>query len=218
MVDFFKKATPSAKGKRSTPTASILFFPLDQVLVPVQVIRSSRRTLALEITPSLELVLRSPFSLSEDILVRYLQDQGPWIRRHWKAMAQRKEEQERQPLPAPFSDVELAHITKEAQAILPGRVHYFAEIMGLSYGRLTLRKQKTRWGSCSAKGNLNLNCLLVLCPPEVRDYVIIHELCHLKEMNHSPRFWQQVATYCPHYKAHRAWLRQQGSELIRRLP
>ena len=86
------------------------------------------------------------------------------------------------------------------------------------HGRITIRAQKSRWGSCSTLGNLNFNCLLMLCPQEVRDYVVVHELCHRKEMNHSERFWRELARVLPDYETPRKWLKTNGSGLIRRLP
>ena len=86
--------------------------------------------------------------------------------------------------------------------------------VGVTYGRITIRNQRTRWGSCSAKGNLNFNCLLMKAPPEVLDYVVVHELCHRLEMNHSPRFWAQVERVLPDYKVSRKWLREHGNELM----
>ena len=102
--------------------------------------------------------------------------------------------------------------------MLPEKVQQFARQMGVTYGRITVRSQRTRWGSCSAKGNLSFNCLLMLCPEEVQDYVVIHELCHRKEMNHSAAFWTEVEKHCPNYRSHRKWLKDNGSALIGRLP
>ena len=82
--------------------------------------------------------------------------------------------------------------------------------MGVDYGRITIRNQKTRWGSCSAKGNLNFNCLLMLMPTEVIDYVVVHELCHLKEMNHSNAFWREVKQVLPDYRKQVKWLKDEG--------
>lgn len=90
--------------------------------------------------------------------------------------------------------------------------------MGLKYGRLSIRGQKTRWGSCSQKGNLSFNWKLIMVPGPVIDYVIIHELAHLKEMNHTERFWQLVEQYCPKWRDHRKWLKDHTTELTAKLP
>lgn len=101
--------------------------------------------------------------------------------------------------------------------MIPERAAYYAEIIGVSYGRITIRNQKTRWGSCSGKGNLNFNCLLMLTPPEVLDYVVVHELCHRKEMNHSKRFWNEVEKVLPDYWESRKWLKENGGRIIERV-
>lgn len=84
---------------------------------------------------------------------------------------------------------------------------------GFAYGRVAIKEQKSRWGSCSRKGNLNFNWRLLLAPLPVLDYVVVHELCHLRELNHSPRFWSLVALGCPDYVAQRRWLRDHGRGL-----
>ena len=101
-----------------------------------------------------------------------------------------------------------------ALKVIPERVEYFAKVIGVTYGKITIRNQKTRWGSCSSKGNLNFNCLLMLAPSEVLDYVVVHELCHRKQMNHSKAFWLEVEKVLPIYKEVRKWLKEEGSQMI----
>jgi predicted metal-dependent hydrolase len=100
-----------------------------------------------------------------------------------------------------------------AEKYIVPRTKQLAAKMGVNYGNITLRQQKTRWGSCSSTGNLNFNWRLVHCPPEVIDYVIIHELAHRTHMNHSQKFWQLVARFDPEYRIHTGWLKRHGMNL-----
>lgn len=113
---------------------------------------------------------------------------------------------------------DIRSLAGEAMRVIPERVAYYAPLVGVTYGRITIRNQRSRWGSCSAKGNLNFNCLLMLAPPEVMDSVVVHELCHRKEMNHSSRFYALVRKAFPEYDRWHGWLKEHGSELIKRLP
>lgn len=101
-------------------------------------------------------------------------------------------------------------LKQTAEKYIVPRTHHLAKIMHISFGKITLRQQKTRWGSCSSQGNLNFNWQLVHYQPEIIDYVIIHELAHREQMNHSPRFWDIVRRYDPAYETHRGWLRRHG--------
>lgn len=101
-----------------------------------------------------------------------------------------------------------------ARHVLDERITVFAAALGVTYGRFVVRDQRTRWGSCSSSGNLNFNWRLILAPPAVLDYVVIHELAHRKELNHSARFWAVVAAHCPDYRARQRWLREHGAELL----
>ena len=102
---------------------------------------------------------------------------------------------------------------QQARAVLTERVSHFARNHDLKPGKLRISSARTRWGSCSAKGTLSFTWRLVMAPPEVIDYVVVHELCHLKELNHSKAFWAQVGKILPDYKKRRAWLKKNGNSL-----
>ncbi|MGI6120026.1 MAG: M48 family metallopeptidase [Desulfosporosinus sp.] len=100
-----------------------------------------------------------------------------------------------------------------AKEIITKRLEFFANKMGVQYNTVRFKNQKTRWGSCSLKGNLNFNWKLVMAPEFIVDYVVVHELCHLEQMNHSPEFWLLVGTQISDYKKMRQWLKENGPKL-----
>ena len=101
----------------------------------------------------------------------------------------------------------------QAKEIINEKADYFAKLLGVTYGSIRIKDQKSVWGSCSAKGNLNFNWRLVLTPEEVLDYVVIHELCHRIQMNHSAEFWKNVEHIQPNYKTSRKWLKENTKSL-----
>ena len=113
-----------------------------------------------------------------------------------------------------LSDNEIRVLSEDAKRYIPGKVAYYAEKIGVTYGRITIKHQKTRWGSCSSKGNLNFNCLLMLTPPQVIDSVIVHELCHRKHMNHSEKFYDEVLKAYPDYYKWDKGLKENGRRYI----
>ena len=117
---------------------------------------------------------------------------------------------------SPLSDADIRALADRARREIPPRVFRAAQAMGVTYGRITIRNQTGRWGSCSSTGNLNFNCLLMLAPEEVLDYVVVHELAHRKQMNHSALFWQEVERECPDYKKSLRWLKDRGGALLSR--
>ena len=117
-----------------------------------------------------------------------------------------------------YSAEELTSILSEAKSIIPRLVTRYAKEMNITYNKVFVKKQKTRWGSCSSRGNINLNCLIILVPSYVKKYVIVHELAHRKEMNHSERFWKIVASMIPNYQKAMMWLKRNGDFVIGRLP
>lgn len=171
-----------------------------------RIIRTRRKTIGLEISPDLQITVRAPYHLSDVRIREFVESKQTWILKHLAIMQDR---QAHDPIPAGvISDKELRHMTEEARIIIPERVKYFAKIIGVTYGQITIRHQKTRWGSCSSSGNLNFNCMLMATSPELIDYVVVHELCHRKQMNHSPLFWKEVEEILPNYRNLRSRLRE----------
>ena len=104
--------------------------------------------------------------------------------------------------------VESGRDKRQIRRLIEQRVFYYSGLMGISYGRIFMRNQKTRWGSCSSDGNLNFNCRLLYVPLELLDYVVVHELAHRRHMNHSAEFWSEVERYMPDYRERREKLKQ----------
>ena len=183
--------------------------------ISVRVIKSGRRTISLEVTPDGEVILRANRLTSRKEIERFIDSKADWINRNVRKAMKRKEEQKKAISEGGrmLNDEEIALLKRQAAKIIPPRVRYYADLIGVEYGRIAIRYQKTRWGSCSGKHNLNFNCLLVNAPEEVLDYVIVHELCHIIEMNHSAKFWEQVGKVMPDYKKHRKWLKDNGDSL-----
>ena len=182
--------------------------------IDIKIIRSSRRTLAIEIRPDMQVIVRAPYRVPNSYIQQFVSGRVDWIVEHLKKMEQ-KNRQHKNALPVKkLSNNEIKELADKAAAYIPERVAHFAPLVGVSFNRITIRNQRTRWGSCSSKGNLNFNCLLMLAPSEVIDYVVVHELCHRKEMNHSARFWNEVARILPDYKTQEKWLKTHGGGLM----
>ena len=180
----------------------------------ITIIRSSRKTVAMRITGPNAVEIRAPKTMPQAQIDDFILQHQAWLDKHLGVVNRREEEISKLP---PLTAAEIRALADKALAFIPQRARYFSRLVGVTYGRITIRNQKSKWGSCSSQGNLNFNCLLMLCPPEVLDYVVVHELCHRKEMNHSPRFWAEVEKVDPDYKAHRKWLKDEGSKLIARM-
>lgn len=186
--------------------------------------RSARRTtMVLEVRLDGSVIVRAPQRTSPALIRRFVEDKAEWIRTKQRSMElrraqeeKRKQESGQDKLP-PITDEQVRKLADAAVRDLPQRARYWAPKVGVTYGRITIRNQKSRWGSCSSKGNLNFNCLLMLAPEGCRDYVVIHELCHRKHMDHSPEFWAEVERVMPDYKVFQKWLKDQGRILIQRM-
>ncbi len=178
----------------------------------IELIRSARRTIAIEIKGDGRVIVRAPMDMARRDIQRFLDEKAGWLQKHLEKARQHQEATKDK-----LTDTQIRSLVNGAKQDIPERVRKFAPMIGVTVGTITIRRQKTRWGSCSSKGNLNFNCLLMLCPEEVRDYVVVHELCHRKELNHSSRFWVEVEKVFPDYRSCRKWLKDNGGQLIGRL-
>ena len=177
------------------------------------VIRSNRRTIGLEVKPDGQVIVRVPIRLPDSEICKFVHKHEEWIQKHQEIARQRLEER---PPVEKLTMQEIQELADQAVKVIPQRVAYYAPKIGVDYGRITIRNQKTRWGSCSANGNLNFNCLLMLTPSEVIDSGVVHELCHRKEMNHSDRFYAEVLRVFPDYWKWNRWLKENGGQLMQR--
>ena len=182
-----------------------------------RVIRSKRKTISIEVNNDLEVIVRAPKWVSMRDIRYFVDEKENWIRKAKKRVEKARKANAGIP-DNRLSEAELHELADRAKQVIPGRVAHYAELLGVSYGRITIRNQKTRWGSCSSKGNLNFNCLLMLAPPEVVDAIVVHELCHRIEMNHSARFYKYVHRVYPDYDKWNGWLKKHGRELQMRNP
>ncbi len=186
-----------------------------QPSVQFSIIRSNRKTICMKVVSADQVEVRAPLGISTQEIQAFIQKNEKWLEKHIARMREARAEMGEM---QPFTPQEINALAQQAVKVLPGRLQYYAPLVGVDYGRVTVRCQRTKWGSCTSQGNLNFNCLLMLCPPEVLDYIVVHELCHRKELNHSPRFWAEVERVMPDYKQHRDWLKQNGNRLIERIP
>ena len=179
----------------------------------VTVIKSRRKTIAIQVNSDLSVTVRAPYGVTEKYIEGFLNKNEAWISKQMNEIKVKKKSVESGNVENVTLD-KIKALADQALEIIPTRVEYFAKIIGVTYGNITIRNQKTRWGSCSSKGNLNFNCLLMLAPPKVLDYVVVHELCHRKQMNHSKAFWAEVENGFPDYKKSIKWLKEEGSQIM----
>ena len=177
------------------------------------VVRSRRKTLAVEIGPK-GMIVRAPMGARDSEIRSFIAQNRGWIEAH----LQKAEERQKAAAQVPkLTNGELHALADQALKIIPERVRFYAERIGVTYGRITIRNQRTKWGSCTSQGNLNFNCLLMLAPPEVLDSIVVHELCHRKVMNHSRAFYDEVLRVFPEYPKCQQWLKENGPLLMARM-
>ena len=167
-------------------------------------IRAKRKTMSLRVSEDGAIEVRAPYRTAVATVDQFVEDHKDWIRRQLAVS-----EKVRMLRPS-YTEKEREDGKKRARAAIAAKCRFYAARMGVTYGTISIREQKTRWGSCSSKGNLNFNWKLVLMPEEILDYVVVHELAHRREMNHGPAFWKIVESVLPDYRARKEWLRKNG--------
>ena len=179
----------------------------------IKIIKQKRKTLVIEITDNANVLVKAPETMSQKSIEDFLVKKEEWIIYH---IALKQQQLKTADSYGKLTDNEAQFLIKKARSIIPERANYYASILHVDNHKITIRKQHTRWGSGSSKGNLNFNYLLMLSPDDVINYVVVHELCHRIEMNHSKNFWKLVASVLPDYQTSRTWLKKNGSILMQR--
>ncbi len=173
------------------------------------IIKKSRRTtISVQITPDQKLLVKAPAYTSIKEVKDFLREKRDWI---IKQINRTKVTSQQAAQMGILSDKEIRKLKRDAKKIIPERVEYYAKLSGITYNRIFIRLQKSRWGSCSVEGNLNFNALLALMPLEVLDSVVVHELCHRRHMDHSKAFYDEVLKIFPDYKKWDKWLKENGA-------
>ena len=167
-----------------------------------EVIRSNRKTMSMGFKGT-RLIVRAPLRATDESIRIFINQNSQWINEHYKKAQERELEMNEV---TKLTHDEINELKKIAEEVIPKRVAHYARLIGVTYGKISIGTQRTLWGSCSSKGNLNFNCILMLTPIEVIDSVIVHELCHRKEMNHSNRFYAEVLRAFPDYWTKNKWL------------
>ena len=180
----------------------------------VLVIKSKRKTISIQVKPN-EVIIRAPIKIKDKEIEKFVESKRSWVEKHLHSVSEKQKLLEKI---EPYSKEEIKSFIAQAKEIIPPKVKYYADIIGVTYKKITIRCQRTRWGSCSSNGNLNFNCLLVLLPDEIIDSVVVHELCHRKQMNHSAKFYSEIEKVFPDYNRCRQWIKQNGNEYMSRIP
>ena len=178
-----------------------------------KIVRSDRKSVSIQVKKG-EVTVRAPFCVGDKEIKRIVEENREWIEKRLLIFEEAKNAVRKDGM---LGEEEIRLLAQKALEYIPGRAAYYADIIGVKYNGITIRNQRTKWGSCSSKGNLNFNCLLMLTPPEVIDSIVVHELCHLKEMNHSKKFYDEVLKAFPDYYKWNDWLKKNGPAIMMRM-
>ena len=184
---------------------------MENINFDYEIIRDTKHSLRLTVSQNGKLTVRAPIYVSDSEIEDFVLSKKSRIESRLKKSEYLKGEAQRLGI---LSADDVNELKKKALEVIGERTRYFADMLGVTYGKVSVKCQKTRWGSCSSMGNLNFNYLLMLAPKEVLDSVIVHELCHRKYMNHSKIFYEEVLRICPNYKACSDWLKENGKILF----
>lgn len=180
----------------------------------VEVRRSKRKSATIKITADMQIVVFVPLYVSDNEIEKMVISKSKWIDEHMLKVQSTIDERSKL---EKITFEQIKELADQAVEYIPKRVKYYAEKENFVYNKITIKNLVSRWGSCSTNGNLNFNCLLMLTPDYVIDYIVVHELCHLREMNHSEKFWAEVEKIMPDYQRAELWLKQNGGNLISRM-
>ncbi|MGN0154692.1 MAG: M48 family metallopeptidase [Lachnospiraceae bacterium] len=181
---------------------------IEDLIIPVTLQRGKRKTLAIKITREGSLLIKAPRQMRENEIERFVRQKRYWIYKQTKRVLEENRNR------VVRSEEETEALRKQAREILTERTDYYKEILKVDYQRIRIGNPKTRWGSCSSRGTISYNWHLILMPDRILDYVVVHELCHLLEMNHSPAFWKKVSDVLPDYQSRRKWLKENGNRYL----
>lgn len=179
---------------------------IEDMRIPLILQRSKRKTLMIQMTDSVQLLVKAPIEMSEREIYRFLKQKTFWIYKRAKQVREKKDTRVLR------TEKELIALKEQARMVLTAKTDEYAKQIGVAYTKIRIGNQKTRWGSCSSRGTISYNWRLIMMPEAIMDYVVVHELCHLKEMNHSVRFWKLVASILPDYQECREWLKKNGNQ------
>ncbi len=192
-----------------------LTLPEKDVALPCHIVFSDRKSIGIQIKADASVQVRAPFYVSKGKIESFIREKSDWIYKNYTQMLERNEATATAltPLQKQQTEALKKRFQNAARVHFPKRCAELQKLTGGTYTKITIRNQKTRWGSCSQTGTLSFNYRLMMAPPAVIDYVIIHELCHITHMNHSKSFWNKVASVIPDYAIHKQWLKEHGHEL-----
>ncbi len=204
---------PKQKNTVTTTTEEIT---LRGIQISYTLKRSARRSLSFAISAG-ALTVSVPYTMPVSEIEGFLFSKQNWILQKLQESRDTAEKLRKKEEANPLSDLQKerleARYREAAREVIEKRVATFHQLTGGEYTGISIRSQKTRWGSCSATGTLSFNWRLILAPPIILDYVVVHELCHLHHMDHSPAFWADVERVMPDYKIRRKWLKAHSAEL-----